>query len=211
MSSNHQSSANALESKLASATERADQLQSQQHDLRADYENQISGLQTKLRAAETSSLTSLAAAENQLRDANGKAYALGAELDAEKTKASRLQASVSELTDTVTQLRADLSSEGQHTESARSTAKERIFSIQREHERAVDKLELEWSEKQRAACADRDRCLAEKRVLEEKFREAEDENVRLRSDVHAAKLRMRFGETTQPQNPARAQPSPMFR
>ena len=66
-------------------------------------------------------------------------------------------------------------------------------------------------DRQRAACAERDRCLAEKRVLEEKFREAEDENVRLRSDVHAAKLRMRFGETTQPQNPARAQPSPMFR
>jgi len=163
-------------------------------------------------------LTTLTATENQLRDSNGRNYTLAAELEAATAKTNRLTSDVKELTETVNKLRSDLASEGHHTEEARSTAKDRMSAITREHERAVDKVELEWSEKLRTATQDRDRSFAEKRVLEDKFRESEDEMVRLRSEIHGTKLRMRFGETVgassgsnmQRGNVDQPAPSPMF-
>lgn len=201
-------------------------MEAQVIDDRSDFEARLKEAQSKARQESAESLAAVQKAEDEARDAKGRAWTAQTELSNEQAKVDDLARKAREATVRVEELRAELSKADSAVEEARRLSKDRLTAMQREHERVLNKLEEDTNERVREATGLRDRSLAEKRVMEQKVEELEDECARLRTDLHGAKLRMRFTETAAPAASARAgvpstnpdddvfaaltQPSPMF-
>mmetsp|Transcript_28589 Transcript_28589/g.54009 ORF Transcript_28589/g.54009 Transcript_28589/m.54009 type:complete len:985 (-) Transcript_28589:27-2981(-) len=188
----------ALTNKLSQAEARVETLENQINDDRADFDKRLKESQSKMRQEATEHLTKVQKAEEEARDAKGRAWTSQTELSNEQGKTTELTKTVRELTVRVEELRTELSKADSGVEEARRLSKDRLTAMQREHERMLEKLEDGNAEHVREANGQRDRAIAEKRTLESKIEELEDEVTRLRTDLHGAKLRMRFTETTAP-------------
>ncbi|GMI18797.1 hypothetical protein TrLO_g13330 [Triparma laevis f. longispina] len=217
----------ALTNKLSQAESRVETLEDQINDDRADFDKRLKESQSKMRQDAAEHLAKVQKAEEEARDAKGRAWTSQTELSNEQGKTTELTKTVRELTVRVEELRTELSKADSGVEEARRLSKDRLTAMQREHERMLEKLEDGNAEHVRDANGQRDRAISEKRTLESKIEELEDEVTRLRTDLHGAKLRMRFTETTAPVSNANntteehidtnagvftalAQPSPMF-
>jgi len=151
-------------------------------------------------------------AESSSRDCKGRAWAAETELANEKNKNAQLTEDLNDLKSRVDQLTSELGKSDSGAEEARRTSKDRLAVMQREHERVIAKLNEDNETNLFEARQGRERALEEKRAVEGKMRETEDEIQRLRTELHGTKLRMRFGESTAPIAEAGGigQPSPMF-
>ena len=145
-------------------------LEAQVVDDRTDFEARLKEAQSKTRQEAAEGLAAVQKAEDEARDAKGKAWTSQTELSNEQAKVDDLARKAREATVRVEELRSELSKADSAVEEARRLSKDRLTAMQREHERVLGKLEEDAEERVREAQGGRDRSMAEKRVMEQKVR-----------------------------------------
>ena len=207
---------NALNNKLSQSNSRAETLERQLADDRSDSERRVKEAQERAREESAAALAKICKAEEEAREAKNRAWAAETECSNELGKLRDYATKERELTVRVEELRTELAKADGGVEEARRLSKDRLAAMQREHEKVVEKLTDAKDGEVAEVRQQFNKAVAEKKALENKAREAEDEVVRLKAEVHGVKMRMRFGESTAPIDTEAGvfaqlnQPSPMF-
>ena len=231
----------ALTNKLAQCEARCENLECRMEDERKDFEGRVKAAQDKMREEKREASEKVRStparrivwetaltrppplspwqinkAEKEARDAKSRAFTAETERNNEGDRLKEAAVKERELQVRVEELRTELAKADGGVEEARRLSKDRLASMQREHERVVDKIADEREEEGRGYRGENEKVKAEKRAMEDKVREKEDEAVRLRAEVHGLKMRMRFSEGTAPMSDEQGvfaalnAPSPMF-
>ncbi|GMH51103.1 hypothetical protein TrRE_jg12734 [Triparma retinervis] len=207
----------ALTNKVSQGEARNEMMENQWQDDRKDFEGKIRSIQDRSREEAAEMLRKLTKAEEEARDAKSRAFTAETERNNEADRIKEMAVKERELQVMVEGLRTELAKADGGVEEARRLSKDRLGAMQREHERVIEKMDDEREKEGREIKGQLDRVQAEKRAMEDKVRQGEDEASRLRAELHGTKMRMRFNEGTAAiDGDAGAfgvlnqQPSPMF-
>ena len=155
-------------------------------DDRADFEGRLKETQSKMRQDAAEALAKVQKAEEEARDAKGRAWTSQTELSNAQSLVEDSARANRELTVRVEELRSELSKADSAVEEARRLSKDRLTAMQREHDRVLNKIEETNNDRVREATGQRDKSLAEKRVLEAKVEEVRCSVLRSRQHLESS-------------------------